>query len=249
MNLITQLQKLEPGNQVMLLELDGSEFGYDVLRFHGHAIPHTPEEIATAGANADQLPAKSLWWQGQEYAAWPIQLEGLEVNSDGTASRPRFSAGNIDNRLSALCLATQDLADFKLTIRETLAEYLDARNFPVGNPSADPSQEMLQVWYVDQKASEDAQTITWELATPGDSARESIGRQMTTLCHWSMTGGYRGADCGYTGAARFDERDEVTSDPAKDRCGGRLSSCERRFGEHSELSHGGFPAVSMIARS
>ncbi|MOA68760.1 Phage minor tail protein L [compost metagenome] len=64
-----------------------------------------------------------------------------------------------------------------------------------------------------------------------------------------MTGGYRGADCGYTGAARFDEHDEPTSDPAKDRCGGRLSSCKLRFGEHSELPHGGFPAVSLIARS
>ncbi len=55
MSLILQLQKLEPGAEIMLFELDGSEFGADVLRFHGHAIPHTPQELAAAGANADQL--------------------------------------------------------------------------------------------------------------------------------------------------------------------------------------------------
>ncbi|EKL0662092.1 TPA: phage minor tail protein L, partial [Pseudomonas aeruginosa] len=50
MSLILQLQKLEPGAEIMLFELDGSEFGADVLRFHGHAIPHTPQELAAAGA-------------------------------------------------------------------------------------------------------------------------------------------------------------------------------------------------------
>ena len=79
MNLILQIQKLEPGSEIMLFELDGSEFGADVLRFHGHAIPHTPQELAAAGANADQLPAKSIWWQGQEYAAWPVQISGIEA--------------------------------------------------------------------------------------------------------------------------------------------------------------------------
>ncbi|EKL0662083.1 TPA: phage minor tail protein L, partial [Pseudomonas aeruginosa] len=50
MNLILQIQKLEPGSEIMLFELDGSEFGADVLRFHGHAIPHTPQDLAAAGA-------------------------------------------------------------------------------------------------------------------------------------------------------------------------------------------------------
>ncbi|ELK4820587.1 phage minor tail protein L, partial [Pseudomonas aeruginosa] len=30
MNLILQIQKLEPGSEIMLFELDGSEFGADV---------------------------------------------------------------------------------------------------------------------------------------------------------------------------------------------------------------------------
>ena len=123
MSLITQLQKLEPGAEIMLFELDGSEYGADILRFHGHAIPHTPEELAAAGADADQLPAKSIWWQGNEYGAWPMQIEGVEANSDGTAVRPTISVGNVNGRITALCLAFADLLEFKLTIRHTLGQY------------------------------------------------------------------------------------------------------------------------------
>lgn len=61
MSLISAIQTLEPGSEVLLFELDGSDYGADVLRFQGHAIPHTPEELIAAGVNADQLSAKSIW--------------------------------------------------------------------------------------------------------------------------------------------------------------------------------------------
>lgn len=39
-------QKLEPGNEIRLLEIDGSVFGMDdVLYFHGHSIAHSEAEI------------------------------------------------------------------------------------------------------------------------------------------------------------------------------------------------------------
>uniref|UniRef100_UPI0009EA6467 phage minor tail protein L n=1 Tax=Pseudomonas sp. NBRC 111131 TaxID=1661046 RepID=UPI0009EA6467 len=165
MSLITQLQKLEPGAEILLFELDGSDFGADTLWFHGHAIPHTPEELAAAGANADQLPAKSIWWQGNEYGAWPMQIDGIEANSDGTAVRPTLTVGNVNGRITALCLAFDNLLEFKLTIRHTMARYLDAVNFPSGNPDADPTEEAIEVWYIDQKVSENGTTVAWELAS------------------------------------------------------------------------------------
>ncbi len=247
--LIRQYQSLEPGAEIILFELDGSDYGADVLRFHGHAIPHTPAEIAAAGANADQLPAKSIWWQGKEYNAWPVQIEGIEANGDGTAARPTLTVGNVNARISALCLAFQNLLKFRLVVRSTLADFLDARNFPGGNPDADATQEVIEVWYIDQKTSEDGQAVAWELASPGDLQGEAIGRQLTTLCHWAMTGGYRGPDCGYTGPYR-DIDGKLTADPAKDECDGCLGTgCIPRFGEGNELPFGGAPGVSLIARS
>ncbi|HDS1813388.1 phage minor tail protein L, partial [Pseudomonas sp. GD03651] len=167
MSLIKDLQSLEPGSEVLLYELDGSDFGADTLRFHGHAIPHTPEELAAAGANADQLPAKSIWWQGNEYGAWPMQIDGIEANSDGTAVRPTLTVGNVNGRITALCLAFDNLLEFKLTMRHTMARYLDAANFPSGNPEADPTEEAIEVWYIDQKVAENGNTVAWELASPG----------------------------------------------------------------------------------
>lgn len=39
-------QKLEPGSEIRLLEIDGSVFGMDdVLYFHGHSIAHSEAEI------------------------------------------------------------------------------------------------------------------------------------------------------------------------------------------------------------
>lgn len=249
MSLITQLQKLEPGADILLFELDGSDYGADVLRFHGHAIPHTSDELTAAGADADQLPAKPIYWQGEEYSAWPVQLEGVEANSDGTAVRPTFAAGNVSGRITALCLAFEDLLEFKLTMRHTLGQYLDAENFPAGNPDADPTQESIEVWYLDQKTNEDGEMVSWELASPGDVGGESIGRQMTTLCHWCLTGGYRGPNCGYTGPY-VDKDGQPTDNPELDVCDATLTrGCTPRFGAGNEVPFGGFPAVSLIARS
>lgn len=249
MSLSSDIQKLEPTAEILLFELDGSDFGADVVRFHGYAIPHTSAELAAAGANADQLPAKSIWWQGEEYAAWPVRIEGLEVNSDGQSVRPSFVAGNVNGRITALCLAFEDLLQFRLSVHATLARYLDAENFPDGNPEADPTQEVVEVWYLDQKTNEDGESVQWDLASPGDVAQEKVGRQMTTLCHEAMTGQYRGPVCSYTGPYR-DIDGNLTDSPEKDECDGCLATgCIPRFGEGNPLPFTGFPAVSIIARS
>jgi lambda family phage minor tail protein L len=178
-----------------------------------------------------------------------MQIEGIESNGDGTAVRPSLSVGNVNGRITALCLAFDDLLEFKLTMRHTLGTYLDAQNFPAGNSTADPTQETIEVWYIDQKTNEDGETVSWELASPGDVGGESIGRQATTLCHWCLTGGYRGPNCGYTG--RYFTKDGVPTDnPELDECDATLGrGCIPRFGEGNAYPFGGFPAVSLIARS
>jgi lambda family phage minor tail protein L len=217
MPLIKDIQVLEPGSEVLLFELDGSDYGADVLRFHGHAIPYTAAELIAAGADADQLPAKAIWWQGNEYGAWPMQIDGIETNGDGTAVRPTLSVGNVNGRITALCLAFDDLLEFKLTMQHTLGRYLDAQNFPEGNAEADPTQASIEIWYVDQKTNEDGESVTW--------------------------------DCGYTGGY-VDKDGNPTDDPEKDECDATLArGCEPRFGANNELPFGGFPAVSLIARS
>lgn len=242
----TDIQLLEPGSVVRLFEIDGTAFGADVMRFHAHNTPHTPEEIEAAQLSGDPLPAKVIWWQGLQYYPWPAQVEGLESNSDGAPASPTLTVGNVDNSITALCLAFEDMLQAKVTIRETMAKYLDAANFPDGNPDADPEQEAVEIWFIDRKSFEDDETVQFELASPADLSGQMIGRQMTAYCYWCQRGNYRGPDCGYTGEAMFTEDDEPTDNPELDQCSGTVTGCTLRFGENNELPHGGFIAVRLI---
>lgn len=268
--LTADIQSLEPGGHILLFELDGTAFGADIVRFHGHKIPHTADELdaylhplwagstewfagddtiyaGRGGISGTDIPAKSIYWQGERYDAWPTEITGIEANSDGSPPTPTFSVGNINGAITALCLAFDDLVQAKITIRETFAQYLDAANFPDGNPTADPEQESLSIWYIDSKQAEDNEIVSFRLSSPADVSNQRIpGRQITPYCHWAFCNGYRGPDCGYTGIEMFTEDDEPTDDPALDSCSGTINGCSLRFGENEPLSFGGFPSVRLL---
>lgn len=249
MSLNADYQKLEPGNAVRLFEVDGTAFGIaDVLYFHSHNIPHTAAEILAAGGDESKLPARSIWWQGNEYKAWPCQIEGVEASTEGSGAEPVLSVGNLDSSITALCLAYDDLLQAKVTIHDTLAQYLDAENFPEGNPSADPQQEKLKVFYIDAKNSETHEVVEFKLTSPMDLQGLMIPtRQLYSLCTWCIRNKYRSGDgCDYAGERYFDKHNNPVDDPSLDECNGTLTACKLRFGENNELSHGGFVGTSLI---
>lgn len=222
------IQGLEPGARVALFELDATAIaGGGLLRFHGYQ------------------QAGSIWWQGNEYTAWPIQTEGFAKTSEGQQPAPKLSVGNVDGSISSLCILLDDLVGAKLTRHVTLGQYLDARNFDAGNPTADPEQEFPQdVWFIEQKTSETNEAVEFELSSALDFQDAQLPRRqvIANLCSF----GYRGPYCGYTGAAKFDADDNPVTDPALDVCGKRLGSCKKRFGATSPLTFGGFPAAALI---
>ncbi|WP_159339106.1 MULTISPECIES: phage minor tail protein L [Leclercia] len=249
MSLNNDYQKLEPGNEVRLFEVDGTGFGVsDVMRFHAHNIAHTPAEIEAAGGDETRLTAKSIWWQGQEYKAWPCQISGIEASTSGGNAKPKLSIANLDSSVTALCLAYDDLLQAKVTIHDTLAHYLDAKNFTGGNPTADPTQEKLKVFYIDAKSSETNEVVEFTLSSPMDLQGLMIPtRQLHSLCTWCIRNKYRTGDgCDYAGTRYFDKNNNPVSDPSLDECNGTLSACKLRFGENNELSFGGFPGTSLI---
>ncbi|WP_336034065.1 phage minor tail protein L [Acinetobacter bereziniae] len=265
MSLNSDFQKLYADGIVTLFELDASKLGAGVLRFHGHISYQDWEKIYTTigssgligtdtgsigkvfDVGTDKVWQRNIIWQGQTFSAMSIQATGLEMNSSGKASSPTLSmANNIDglqNAVSAYCLQFNDFAGAKLTIIETLAKYLDAENFSQGNSTASNEAEK-QLWFIEQKTSENMEQVTFELSNPIDFEGQRIPmRQISSQCHWCMMGDYRGEECGYTGAAMFTEKNEPTDNPALDKCGGRLSSCKIR---KNEGSFGGQPAANMI---
>jgi lambda family phage minor tail protein L len=75
---------------------------------------------------------------------------------------------NISGTIGALCRRFQGMAKAKVIIHDTFAHYLDARNFPDGNPTANPNEERKQVYYIDRKSGSDDETVEFELSSPAD---------------------------------------------------------------------------------
>ncbi|WP_144630266.1 phage minor tail protein L [Bordetella genomosp. 13] len=240
MPITADVQRLEPGALVRLFELDATGIGGDVLRFHGHA------------------QSGPIWWQGQQYDPWAIEARDFQRTGEAQQPSPTLAVGNIGQDgqgnpvpgvISALCLALDDMVGAVLTVRETLGQYLDAANFPDGNSSADPVQELpTEVWIVEQKTSESAELVEFELANSlSFDGRQLPGRQIVAnMCPWLWIGGYRGPYCQYTDNKYFDAMDNMVTDPALDKCGGRVTSCKRRFGEYAVINFGGFPAADRL---
>jgi lambda family phage minor tail protein L len=236
------VQTLEPGSLVQLIEIDGTDFGLDtVLRFHAY-------NIAAEGWKsfaAENLP--SIIWQGNEYDPHPYELTGVEMTSSGTQPTPKLSVGNVGNYVTALCLQFDDLVKAKVKIHTTMVKYLDAANWTAGNASANPQEERLQLFYVNAKTAETRVQVDFELCSPFDiQSLQLPSRQITPVCTWCMRGWYRtGTGCDYAGNRYFSKDGSPTSDPSKDVCGGRLADCKARFGDNEPLPFGGFPAANL----
>ncbi|MGR9579931.1 phage minor tail protein L [Pandoraea sputorum] len=231
MTIRADIQTLEPGALIELFELDATGQGGEVERFHGHT------------------QVGPIWWQGHEFSPWAIQVEGFARSGDSQQPTPTLTVGNIGGSITALCLYLDDMVGAKLTRMRTLGQYLDAANFPEGNPTADPDEQLPpELWYVNQKTEETNESVTFELASALDFNGEQLPRRqiVANVCTWLTIGGYRGPYCGYTGAAYFDKDDNPVADPSLDKCGGRLSSCKCRFGQNNELPYGGFPAADLV---
>ncbi|MBF4390531.1 phage minor tail protein L, partial [Vibrio anguillarum] len=48
MSLSNDIQTLEPGSEIILFEVDGTDFDADILRFQSHLEPYTEQEIQAA---------------------------------------------------------------------------------------------------------------------------------------------------------------------------------------------------------
>lgn len=262
MTLNSDFQKLYVDGLITLFELDARALGVGILRFHGHISYEDWERIysyiGSDGMLGDEAQLigevfesgenkvwmRNIIWQGENFEPMALEVSGLEMRSDGKASAPTLSMANniggIQGAVSAYCLQFGDFAGAKLKVITTLAKYLDAENFSTGNPTANPSEKREQIWFIEQKTSENAQQVTFELSNPVDFEGLKIPtRQISNYCNWE----YRSEECGYIGSAMFTEKDEPTDNPALDRCNYRTSGCRCR---ENELHFGGFPASSMV---
>jgi len=213
-----ELAEIAPSAIIELFEmtLDATLHGSsDTYRWHN-------------GANADVTG--NIVWNGNTYTRLPIQADGFDYTNTGSLPRPTLTVSNLDSTMTTLLIlvnattAGNDLGGATVKRIRTLKKYLD------GEAAADPHAKFPdEVWYVDRKASENRDAVSFELASKFDLAGVMLPKRqlIANVCQWK----YRGAECGYTGTRYFNTNDGVESTLANDVCGKRLASCELRFGQ------------------
>jgi len=233
-----ELSVLNPSAIIELFELrlDNNLHGSsDVLRWH-------------SGVN--ETVTGNIYWNGQQYFRLPVKAEGFEYKNTGTLPRPTLTVANAQSTVTSLLLLVNavtvgnDLGGAEVRRIRTLRKFLDAVNFSDGNSDADPYAAFPEErWFVDRKAVENRETVSFELASKFDLAGQKFPKRqcIANVCQWQ----YRSSECGYTGDNYFDINNNPAASLAQDRCGKRISSCKLRFGENDPLPFGSFPSVGL----
>lgn len=135
----------------------------DVFRFH-------------AGVNMNSN--SDIIWQGNTYSRFPVTVDGYEYSGSGTLPRPTLTVSNIVGTISALMVTVNattpfnDLQGAKFIRHRTLAQFIDAANFPSSvNPFGTPSSSTelpQEIYYINQKTLENREKIVFELVSALD---------------------------------------------------------------------------------
>jgi lambda family phage minor tail protein L len=231
MGVRSDVSQLAPLAMVEMFEWDDRVIGgTNVFRWH-------------PGTTVEDEP---IVWQGVTYEPFPIQTDGFEMSGVGKLPRPTARMSNIGGAIGAYLRTIQDGIGAKFTRKRTLGKYLDAVNFPAGNPYADPLTSFPdEIFYVTRKASENPIFIDIEMAVPFDVDGIQLPRRQVIAgtCQWI----YRSPECGYAGPAVEDINGNPTTNMALDACRKSLTACKHRFGAQGTLRTSAFPA-SMLAK-
>lgn len=227
--MLQALSATEQDVLVDLWEVDCRAFGGELLRF----------------CNQVNERGQAVVWQGQVYEPYPIEADGFVLSGEGASNRPKIKVSNVLGLVTGLTDRYSQLVGAVVVRRQVLARFLDAVNFTAGNTTADPTQEVVSKFVIEQLSSMTAEVAIFELAVPSeaDGAVFPSRIMLAGICPWR----YRGEECGYTGKPVADRFDMPTDDPNKDACSGLLTGCRARFGLTAVLPFGGFPACDKVS--
>ena len=176
--IIDDLQGLNPSAIIELfeLELDSALHGSQTImtyRFH-------------AGSNLNANG--EITWQSNTYLRYPVEASGFAFQK-GQLPRPQLTVSNTLSLLTAVMLevnevtAGNDLTGAKVTRIRTLAKFIDNANFSGGsNPYGTPANNEFprEIYYIDRKAVENRDIVTFELASVSDLAGIRLPKRQCT---------------------------------------------------------------------
>ena len=237
MSLLADVQGYSPGSLINLFEIDFTTMG----------IPNPPVSMYLYPGLKENYG--DVVFDGNTYAPWPFEISDLKKSSEGPLPRPIMSISNVTGFISQQLLTYNDYIGAKVKMYTTFAKYLD------GEPGADPTARTTEIFFVEQKKTENPSVVQLVLVSAIDIMDASLPSRnmLTNTCLWL----YRGSECGWnisTSGRLFDANDNPVVDLADDVCGKRLESCKKRFCKYlngdyvkpnESLPYGAFPALGV----
>lgn len=181
------LQSINPSGIIELfsLQLDSALHGSNTIyRFHNGSSLNANGEIV---------------WAGNSYLRFPLIAEGFAYQR-GQLPRPTLTISNLSAApsISALMLSTNeitpgnDLTGSTVTRIRTLAKFLDDVNFsgnsnPFGTPDSN-AEFPREIYYIDRKAAETRDVVSWELAAVFDLAGVRVPKRQCTRSEFPSIG-------------------------------------------------------------
>lgn len=216
-----------------------------------------------AGETSIYFPDRNSPYTAREYSALPMELEGVEMSSDGAQSRPILSVANIvsiartlntdetslrDELETLNIVRNEDIIGSKITLRTTLGKNLVS----AGSSGVAPVEFPIQTFFLDRIFQENSVLVSFELASPFDveglkiPSRTVIGK----YCPWKYKGARQNPPIGgcdwspEDNGNRYYDKDNVATTAGNDVCGKTLAACKIRFqngNTNVPLPFGGFP--------
>ena len=150
---LNECTRAEQSASVVLWEIDLTEVGGERYFF----------------CNEQNEKGEPVTWQGRQYQPYPIQGSGFELNGKGTSTRPTLTVSNLYGMVTGMAEDLQSLVGGTVVRRKVYARFLDAVNFVNGNSDADPEQEVISRWRIEQCSELSAVSASFVLSTPTET--------------------------------------------------------------------------------
>lgn len=156
--------------------------------------------------NSSSTNFQPVVFNGVTYTPFPIRIDKMDTDGKSSLPRPQLTVSNINGFVSNLLLQNAQLVGATITRTRVHARFLDAANFPAGQPlpnwvTPDPSASYSpEPFIVNRKITENPSVVSWELASPLE-AQNAVLPKNQIIANLCVSHKYRQAGtCGYTGA-------------------------------------------------
>lgn len=167
-NAVEDSQKQDPGSALIVL--------YELEYETGSTLYFSPSGLKETVV--DEIQFRDSSGNPQTYIPFPIEVEGFDISTDGSYSRPVVTIANIENTLkTAINNDFESLIGKRITRRTTYQRYLvgEAGDSGLGNA---PVELPKQVYIIDRIKSKNVLQVEFELATPFDLAGIELPRRV-----------------------------------------------------------------------